>query len=196
MKMRIAVALVAVGIALAFAVTGSAMPAAVVSFRGMGSTATSSIITGDPPDPNGAVGPNNYVEAVNGGIRVFDKSGNPLAPAFKTNLLWTGYVGTNPGNACSSDNDGDPIVRYDRLADRWLISQFSLPNESTDTGPSYQCVAVSKTSDPTGQYWLYDFKYPFAVDDYAKIGVWPDGYYATYNMFGATSRSEERRGKE
>jgi len=187
MKMRTTVALVAVGIALAFAVTGSAMPTATVSFLGMGSTATGSIITGDPPDPNGAVGPNNYVEAVNGGIEVFDKTGGVLKAAFKTNALWAGYVGTNSNNSCASRNDGDPIVRYDRLADRWLISQFSLPNDSTDTGPSFQCVAVSKTSDPTGAYWLYDFKYPFAVDDYAKIGVWPDAYYATYNMFGATS---------
>jgi Bacterial Ig domain/Divergent InlB B-repeat domain len=187
MKMRTAVALVAVGIALAFAVTGSAMPTATVSFLGMGSAATGSIITGDPPDPNGAVGPNNYVEAVNGGIEVFDKTGGVLKAAFKTNALWAGYVGTNSNNSCASRNDGDPIVRYDRLADRWLISQFSLPNDSTDTGPSFQCVAVSKTSDPTGAYWLYDFKYPFAVDDYAKIGVWPDAYYATYNMFGATS---------
>lgn len=185
--MRTAVALVAAGIALAFAVPGSAMPTATVSFLGMGNTASSSIITGDPPDPNGAVGPSDYVEAVNGGIEVFDKSGGVLKAAFDTNLLWTGYVGTNAGNNCAARNDGDPIVRYDRLADRWLISQFSLPNESTDTGPSFQCVAVSKTSDPTGAYWLYDFKYPFAVDDYAKIGVWPDGYYATFNMFGTAS---------
>ena len=183
---RIAVALFAVAVALVVAVPGSAMPTATVNILAMGTTNTSTVQTGDPPDPNGAVGPNDYVEAVNGGYEVFDKSGTVLQAARKVNLLWSGYVGTNAGNNCAARNDGDPIVRYDRLADRWLISQFSLPNQNKDTGPSFQCVAVSKTGDPTGAYWLYDFKYPFAINDYVKIGVWPDAYYATYNMFGTT----------
>src|SRR5439155_22003448 len=177
-----AVALVAVAAALVLAVPGSAMPTAGVSFLAMGHTNTPSIITGDPPDPTGAVGPNHYVEAVNGGIEVFNKSGGVAAAAKSLNALWTGYVGTNSGNGCATHNDGDPIVRYDRLANRWLISQFSLPHQNNDAGPSFQCVAVSKTGDPTGAYWLYDFKYLYAINDYAKIGVWPDAYYATYNM--------------
>jgi Bacterial Ig domain/Divergent InlB B-repeat domain len=184
---RIAVALAAVAVALAFAVPGSAMPTATQSFLGMGHTSTASIITGDPPDPNGAVGLNEYVEAVNGGIEVFNKDGSVKHAAISVNSLWAGYVGTNAGNGCATNNDGDPIVRYDRLADRWLITQFSLPNENTDAGPSFQCVAVSKTGDPTGAYWLYDFKYAIAVNDYAKIGVWPDAYYATFNFFNTTS---------
>src|SRR5439155_8870560 len=117
-----AVALVAVAAALVLAVPGSAMPTAGVSFLAMGHTNTSSIITGDPPDPTGAVGPNNYVEAVNGGIEIFNKSGTVVAAAKFLNTLWTGYTGTNAGNGCSARNDGDPIVRYDRQADRWLIS--------------------------------------------------------------------------
>jgi Bacterial Ig domain/Divergent InlB B-repeat domain len=186
-SIRIAVALVAVAAALVVAVPGSATPTTIVNFLAMGHTNTSSIITGDPPDPNGAVGPNNYVEVVNGGIEIFNKSGTVVAAAKSLNLLWSGYVGTNSGNGCATHNDGDPVVRYDRLADRWLIAQFSLPNDTKDTGPSFECVAVSKTSDPTGAYWLYDFKYPFAINDYAKLGVWPDAYYATYNMFGASN---------
>jgi Big-like domain-containing protein/List-Bact-rpt repeat protein len=184
---RIAVALVAVAVALVVAVPGSAMPVTSVSFLGMGTTNTSTVQTGDPPDPNGAVGPNDYVEVVNGGIEVFNKSGTVLAAAKKLNLLWSGYVGTNTGNSCATRNDGDPVVRYDRLADRWLIAQFSLPHQNVDTGPSFECVAVSKTSDPTGAYWLYDFKYPYAINDYGKFGVWPDAYYATYNMFGTST---------
>src|SRR5262249_8224506 len=141
------------------------------------------ISRGDPPDATGAVGPNDYVEAVNSGIEVFNKSGGILAAAKSLNALWSGYTGTNPGNGCATRNDGDPIVRYDRLADRWLITQFSLPNQNTTGGPSFQCVAVSKTGDPTGAYWRYDFKYPYAINDYAKVGVWRDAYYATFNIF-------------
>jgi hypothetical protein len=142
------------------------------------------VTTGDPPDPNGAVGPNHYVQTVNGGYAVWGKNGALLRPPKLTNTLWSGYS-TTDGNACATENDGDPIVRYDRLADRWLITQFDLHNfmASGTTGPSFQCVAVSRTPDPAGAYYLYDFKYTAAVNDYAKVGVWPDAYYVSYNEF-------------
>jgi hypothetical protein len=151
----------------------------VVNIFGIGYTPSPSVITGTPPDPTGAVGPNHYVQAVNGGLAIWDKSGTLLWGPQLLNVLWTGYVGTNAGNQCATRNDGDPVVLYDKAADRWVISQVSSPN---NTGPDYQCVAVSKTSDPTptAGYWLYDFQYPFFNSD-AKMGVWPDGYYVTFN---------------
>ena len=76
---------------------------------------------------------------------------------------------------------------YDQLADRWFVTQFSLPNYDSNTGPSFQCVAVSKTGDPTGAYNLYDFQYSAVINDYGKFGVWPDAYYASFNNFSATS---------
>jgi hypothetical protein len=170
------------------AAVSSSMPPAAVSFLGMGTTNTPTVQTGDPPSASGAAGPNHYVEGVNGGIEVWNKSGTVLAAAKSLNTLWTGYIGTNAGNACASRNDGDPVVRYDQMADRWIVSQFSLPNaNNTDTGPSFQCVAVSKTADPTGAYWLYDFKYAYAVNDDAKIGVWPDAYYYSFDAFSTTA---------
>jgi len=141
--------------------------------------------TGDPPDTNGVVGLNHYVQVVNGGIAVWDKTGAlKLSPRY-LKTLWTGYVGTNAGNACATQNDGDPVVLYDQLADRWFVTQFSLPNFDQNKGPSFQCVAVSKTGDPTGAYNLYDFQYSAVINDYGKFGVWPDAYYASFNNFGA-----------
>src|SRR5262249_35615544 len=61
----------------------------------------------------------------------------------------------------------------------------SLPNFDANTGPSFQCVAVSQTGDPTGAYYLYDFQYSAVINDYGKFGVWPDAYYASFNNFGA-----------
>ncbi len=173
-----------------------AMPPSIVDFLGQGATQPvemctfpnpppSCTTTGLPPDTNGAAGPNHYVQTVNGGIGIWSKSGTIVKAPELLNLLWAGYTGTNPGNACATQNDGDPVVLYDQLADRWFISQFSLPNGG-NTAPSFQCVAVSKTGDPTGAYWLYDFKYNEALNDYPKFGVWPDAYYATFNMFSAT----------
>ena len=162
------------------------MPVTLLNFLGQGETDSPGTITGTPPDTNGFVGPNHFVQTVNGGFEIWSKSGAVLAASKLTNLLFTGYVGTNAGNGCATNNNGDPVVLYDQLADRWFISQFSLPNTSKTGGPSFECIAVSQTPDPTGAYYLYDFKYPYAINDYPKFGVWPDAYYATYHGFNAS----------
>jgi hypothetical protein len=127
-----------------------------------------------PPDTNGAVGPNDFVQIVNQSFAVFDKSGTVRYGPAPTNTLWSGF-----GGGCQSNDDGDATVEYDRLADRWIISQFSV-----STSPYLQCVAVSQTGDPTGAYNRYSFSYgTTAFPDYPKLGVWPDGYYTTFNIF-------------
>jgi hypothetical protein len=125
-----------------------------------------------PPDPNGAVGPNNYVQIVNQSFAVYGKTGVKLYGPVTTNTVFSGF-----GGDCEDNNDGDATVVYDRAADRWVISQFSV------SGLSYfQCVAVSQTGDPTGAYWRYAFEYN-DFPDYPKLGVWPDAYYVTFNLF-------------
>lgn len=128
-----------------------------------------------PPDTNGAVGPNHYVQWVNEAFAVFDKASGGMLPGFPKNgnTLWSGF-----GGPCQTSNDGDPIVKYDRAADRWVLTQFAVSST-----PYRQCVAVSTTPDPTGSYYRYEFTYGTQFNDYPKVGVWPDGYYVTYNMF-------------
>lgn len=136
-----------------------------------------------PPDTTGDVGPNHYVQWVNLRYAVYtltrDASNNitafNLVPGFPKNgnLVWSGF-----GGRCQSDNDGDPIVQYDQLADRWILTQFAV-----SATPFTQCVAVSTTPDPTGTYFRYSFSYNRSFNDYPKMGVWPDAYYITYNMF-------------
>ncbi len=128
-----------------------------------------------PPDTNGDVGPNHYVQTVNTQFAVFNKSGTALLGPRDINALWNGF-----GGACENTNDGDPIVNYDPIADRWAISQFA--NVASNTGPYFQCFAVSTGSDPAGSYSRYSFQYA-DLPDYPKVGVWPDAYYITYNMF-------------
>ena len=85
---------------------------------------------------------------------------------------------------CASHNDGDPVVSYDILAGRWVISQFVVA--ASDTDYSHQCIAVSTTSDATGEYYLYDFLTdPVNFVDYPHTGVWPDGYYMSTHVFDA-----------
>lgn len=130
-----------------------------------------------PPDTNGAVGTTQYVQTVNSAFAVFDKtSGVAVYGPAPINTLFQPL-----GGRCASDNDGDPVVVFDKLAQRWVISQFAVT-----TTPYYQCVAVSQTADATGGYNLYAFSYGSVFPDYPKMGVWPDAYYISFNMFTNT----------
>jgi len=129
------------------------------------------------PDTNGAVGKTQYVEMVNTALQVFDKlTGTSLLGPIAIESVWTRF-----GGPCSIHGDGDPIVVYDRLADRWVISQFATPAGYLD--PQDECIAVSQTGDATGAWYRYQFHLTFRFADYPKFGVWPDGYYMSANMF-------------
>jgi hypothetical protein len=130
----------------------------------------------NPPDPNGDVGPNHYVEMINLVFAVYSKSGALLLGPVDTGTLWSGFAVSD-----CTDPSGDPIVLYDQLADRWILSQF------TTAGPEYfDCVAISTTSDPTGTYYRYAFSTGLNFPDYPKYGVWTDSYVITTREFGPT----------
>ena len=134
-----------------------------------------------PPDTNGDVGLNHYVQWVNLSFSIYNKSGISLYGPVAGKTLWSGF-----GGPCQTDNDGDPIVLYDRQADRWMMSQFALPNYPN--GPFYQCIAVSQTGDPTGSWYRYAFLMSATkLNDYAKFGIWPDGYYMSANQFDSSN---------
>jgi hypothetical protein len=125
-----------------------------------------------PPDTAGAVGPAHYIEVVNTDFAIFSKVGDVVYGPAPTNTLFKGF-----GGACELTNDGDGTVEYDSLADRWVISQFARGGP-----PYYECVAISATRDPLGAYYRYSFVYQ-DFPDYPKLGVWPDAYYITFNLF-------------
>ena len=117
-----------------------------------------------PPDPTGAVGPDHYVHSVNSIVKIFDKTGNlEYGP-----VSLGGFLGI-------SSNNGDPIVMYDQLADRWFVSEFG--SLGSDLGLA---VGVSVTNDPTGAYNVYQFDMG-SFPDYPHYGLWHDGYYGTAN---------------
>ncbi len=159
---------------------GLSQPSPQIQFEGA-SDQDNAAVTGNlivPPDTEGDVGPNHYVQYINNVAVIYDKTGNIVLGPFKGNAFWAGL-----GGPCEIQNDGDPLVRYDRQADRWVFSQFALPN--FPDGPFYQCFAVSTSSDPTGDYYQYEFKTSDTFfTDYGKLGIWPDAYYMSFNMFG------------
>lgn len=158
-------------------VTGPlAMPAPLTSFDGIGN------VNGmHPPDTQGdigydpATGTKYYVQWVNLSFAIWDVTGTPtqVYGPVNGNTLWQGF-----GGVCETTNHGDPITLFDTLANRWMMSQFSI------NGPYYQCIAISQTADPTGKWYRYAFLVsPNKMNDYPHFGVWPDGYYMTVNQF-------------
>src|SRR5215213_5688137 len=152
------------------------MPAPSLSFDGISSNEVAAafgfrII---PPDPNGDVGLNHYIQSINALTRVYDKQGNAVTPPFKLSSLFSVL-----GTPCSMRDDGDPVVLYDALADRWFLSQFC-----NNHPPFRQLIAVSKTGDPTGSYYVYEFVMPnVKSNDYPKFGVWTDAIYMSTDEF-------------
>lgn len=135
----------------------------------------------NPPDPNGDVGKTQYVEMVNLLFAVYSKSGKTELGPTPIGALWEGFEVPD-----CTDASGDPIVLYDQLANRWILTQFTTSGLSDPTLPFYNCVAISKTPDATGGYYRYAFTTGFNFPDYPKYGVWSNSYVATTREFGPT----------
>jgi hypothetical protein len=150
------------------------IPPTGVSFDGLVNAGTT---TGPvPPDTIGDIGTTHYVQMVNSRFQVFTRNGTSVYGPANINTLFTGF-----GGACETENAGDPVVLYDQMANRWLLTQF------TAAGPTFfNCVALSTTADPTGTYQRYAFQAGSAganFPDYPKYGVWSDGYYFSTREF-------------
>src|SRR6476659_8239644 len=153
----------------------TAMPAPIMTFDGIHFPGVACNCA--PPDTDGEVGATQYVQMVNEGFQVFDKtSGASVLGPVGITTLWSGFNGP-----CETAGDGDPVVLYDQLANRWVVSQFAGTSVPTD-----ECIAVSTTSDATGSYNRYGFHLGTSFFDYHKIGVWPDAYYMAMDVYNST----------
>jgi len=155
-------------------------------WEGLGAGYAGFTLTSLPPDPNMAVGPNRIVQWVNNGVVVFDKHGAQVQAPVPDGTFW--------GNSNCDQLGGftDPVVQYDRAADRWLVAEVALPLFPGLIGQYAQCLAVSKTSDPTfvsdaggnnTSYYIWVYGFGTKINDYDKIAVWSDGYYGTWKIF-------------
>ena len=133
-----------------------------------------------PPDTVGDVGPNHFVQAVNQSvstIQVLSKATGQVLKTFTLESLTT-------ASPCRS-GFCDPVVNYDRVADRWILSE--LPGSGGNV-----CVYVSQTPDPTGAYYAYSFAVEGSTTDYPKYGVWPQNGNAGSYLMGANAGSSGR----
>ena len=154
------------------------MPATTLNFDGIPFPGV--VCNCAPPDTNGEVGLDQYVQIVNEGFQVFNKNtGASLLGPVAIASLWNGF-----GGLCETNGFGDPVVLFDQLANRWVITQFA--GNFPATPITDQCIAVSTSSDATGTFARYAFHMTDNFYDYPKFGVWPDAYYASANIFNSS----------
>ena len=135
-------------------------PGTLTNFDGISNGVAGFNVSAAPPDPNLAAGPNHLVQMVNTDLAVYSKTGALMFGPVAINTLWQNF-----GGLCQADNDGDAVVRYDAIADRFVLTQFAIKN------PQFlECIAVSQTPDSSGAYYRYAFSYA-GFNDYPKIGV-------------------------
>ncbi|MDQ3877447.1 MAG: hypothetical protein M3290_03750 [Actinomycetota bacterium] len=159
---------------------GSHLPSATNVFAGMSNETRVA-----PPDPIGDVSASQYVQSVNGmrgaRVAVFDKATGAIeGEPFDLEDLWD-------RGRCKNHGWGDPVVQFDQLANRWLLSQFAFrfDRKGNPTGPYFECIAVSATDDASGSYFTYPFRITrFKLPDFPKFGVWPDAYYMSIHLLG------------
>jgi len=149
------------------------------NFEALGVGTPGFTIFGAPPDTTLAVSPTQIVQWVNTQLAVYNKNGTPLLAGgwVQGNQVWQGLP---PTSLCRQFNNGDPIVLYDRINQRWILSQFAFNGNFTQNA---QCFAVSQTSNAMGSYNLYEYSFGNVLPDYGKMGIWPDAMYMSYNMF-------------
>src|SRR6266550_4208967 len=151
------------------------MPSPLLNFNGIGFPGVACNCA--PPDTNGEVGLTQYVQIVNEGYQVFNKTtGASVFGPVGISTIWTGF-----GGVCETNGAGDPVVVYDQIANRWVISQFAGSSVPTD-----ECVAVSTSSDAAGSYNRYAFHLGSNFFDYPKLAVWPDAFYMSMNVFNSS----------
>src|SRR5882724_1288016 len=161
-------------------------PAPITSFNGLDFATWGA---GHPPDTNGDAGPTYYIQTINTAVGIYRKSDSVLVAAFTFNTLMSQG---SFGNLCDTNNFGDPVVLYDTFEDRWIITDFAFhfDGSSNIINPpgAFQCFAVSKTGDPVAGGWnFYSIHVVGGLNDYPKLGIWPDGLYMSANMFGYPS---------
>jgi len=163
------------GYSLLFQLLAPSMPSPLLNFDGVAFPGVACNCA--PPDTNGEVGATQYVQIVNEGFQVFNKTtGASLLGPSGITTLWSGF-----GGLCQNNGFGDPVVLYDQLDNRWVITQFAGVSVPTD-----ECIAVSTTSDATGSFNRYDFHLGSNFFDYPHLSVWPDAYYMSMNVFNSS----------
>lgn len=125
-----------------------------------------------PPDPDGDIGKNHFVQMVNATyFQVFNKDGSEASIPISSNTIW---------NQVGHSSAGDPIIIYDQEAEKWLLTEFAAAGNNL-------LIALSENSDPLGAWNAYSFSTP-NFPDYPKYSIWENAYVVTTNEGGQNTQ--------
>lgn len=111
-----------------------------------------------PPDVGGAVGPTKVMSGHNNNYRIFNKSDGAVLSTVGTATFWA------PSGETALNGLTDPRTLYDPYNNRWIAVM-----QTVTTGAGNILVAVSQTSDPSGNWFLYRFA-TGATIDFPNVG--------------------------
>lgn len=144
----------------------------------------------EPPDQGLCSNGTDVVELVNNAYAVYSSSGGQLLAPISTTSLF-GVPPVQPSGAGSFLSD--PRCYYDKATSRWFVVELSIPNYFAPHGKatkSYELIAVSDSSDPTGSYTTFAIDSTDQSDsgcpcfgDYPMIGADANGFYLTSNEY-------------
>jgi hypothetical protein len=140
--------------------------------------------SGIPPDANGAIGPQHFVEFINGAFAAYDRT-DPSNVFRESDIDFWFNAGVN---LASDQAVTDPRVIYDPLSQRWFASMVDFDANAAD--PTLEAndflLAFSATSDPTGTWVGFRFRADpsrSAFADFPTLGVDSNAVYISGNMF-------------
>ncbi|MEO6182177.1 MAG: hypothetical protein ABIP76_03495, partial [Verrucomicrobiota bacterium] len=142
-----------------------------------------------PPDTMGAVGPSQFIVAVNGRIRSFNKTTGAADGIINadTDVFFASVMSPAVNNFTS-----DPRIRYDRLSGRWFIIIIDVPNNGASANRVMFAVSDNSTITGSSTWTFFQFQHDLvspagdtgSFADYPTLGIDANALYIGVNLFG------------
>ena len=175
-------------VALSWCLTSEADAASVVAnFAGVNLLQTAPLVgyRYAPPDSNGAIGNNHFVEFINGGYQVYNRNGTAAGALVSDTAFWV-----NAGLAPSLVNQGlsDTRVKFDARSQRWFASEITIDGGGGCCQNNSVLLAVSKSANPLDGWNATSFNVAGAgrFNDYPTLSVDANAVYVGTNNFNAS----------
>ncbi len=171
--------------ACALLAAGAAQAQTVVAnFAGLSLLDTNPLVGGNyaPPDTDGAIGINHFVEFINGGYAVYNRSGVLQAPAISDSSFWL-----NAGAPAALVNQGlsDTRIKFDPASQRWFAAEITLGTTASGNANNSVLLAVSKDANPLNGWTSTNFNVAGTTrfNDYPTLSVDANAVYVGSNDF-------------
>ena len=148
-----------------------------------------------PPDSMGAVGPSQFIVAVNGRFRSYNKATGAADGYLDADpdVFWASVM-TPPTTGATATSTTDPRIRYDRLSGRWFITMVDTPYNTAVANRVMIAVSSGATITSSSSFKLFQFQNSAVLPtgntsyfaDYPSLGIDNNALYIGVNMFNSS----------